>query len=341
MEGNIYINGLIGSLPNEVGVELIDVIQQVKKQTDLTSLSVHINSEGGVVNVGFDIYHYLKSLNIPITTIGSGMVASIATVIFMAGNRRILKDNTRFMIHLPMGGVEGTSDEIANYALDVKNTEKKIVDFYKKELDTTEEAIRPLLNNKTWLNDSQLDSLGFTTEIRMPVVAKAYIENNNNNHKNKDMTENDKGFFMGLFDAFHKKNKGIVNLNLTDANGTAVVFPDLNEGDKPKVGDKATIEDKPAEGEVLIDSLTYVFASGVISEIKEMSADDSEEMKALKAENESLKEQLTTANANKENILQDVVNLKKQITSRFDFEDKKEIKEKELEAPTKRQLLKD
>lgn len=340
MEGNIYINGLIGSLPNEIGVELIDVIQQVKKQMDLTSLNVHINSEGGVVNVGFDIYHYLKSLNIPITTIGSGMVASIATVIFMAGNRRILKDNTRFMIHLPMGGVEGTSDEIANYALDVKNTEKKIVDFYKKELDITEEAIRPLLNNETWLNDSQLDSLGFTTEIRMPVVAKAYIENNNN-HKNKDMTENDKGFFMGLFDAFHKKNKTIVNLNLTDANGTAVVFPDLNEGDMPKVGDKATIEDKPAEGEVMIDGVHYVFVAGVISEIKEMPADDSEEMKALKAENESLKEQLTTANASNETILQDVVNLKKQITSRFDFEDKKENKTEELEAPTKRKLLKD
>lgn len=339
MEGNIYINGLIGSLPNEIGVELIDVIQQVKKQTDLTSLNVHINSEGGVVNVGFDIYHYLKSLNIPITTVGSGMVASIATVIFMAGDRRILKDNTRFMIHLPMGGVEGTSDEIASYALDVKNTEKRIVDFYKKELDITEEAIRPLLNNETWLNDSQLDSLNFTTEIRMPVMARAYM--NNNNLKNEDMTENDKGFFMGLFDAFSKKNQKVVNLNLTDANGVAVVFPDLNEGDKPKVGDKATIEDKPAEGEVMIDGVDYVFVGGLISEIKEKTADDSEEMKALKAENESLKEQLTTAVANKETILQDVVNLKKQITSRFEFEDKKEIKTEELEAPTKRKLFKD
>ena len=339
MEGNIYINGLIGSLPNEVGVELIDVIQQVKKQTDLTSLNVHINSEGGVVNVGFDIYNYIKSLNIPITTIGSGLVASIATVIFMAGNRRILKDNTRFMIHLPMGGVEGTSDEIADYAIDVKNTEKKIIDFYKKELDITEEAIRPLLNNETWLNDSQLDSLGFTTEIRMPVVAKAYI--NNNNQNNNDMTENDKGFFTGLFTAFYKKNQ-IVGLNLTDANGATVVFSELNDGDKPKVGDKATIEHKPADGEVLIDGVTYVFTSGVISEIKEAAGEeDSEEMKALKLENESLRSQLAVVNLSNENIVKDVIELKKQITSRFDFEDKKEIKEKELEVPTKRKLLKD
>ena len=101
MTGNIYISGQIGSFDGTPGIELIDVVSQVKKQPKATAFNVHINSEGGLVDVGFDIYHYLKSLGKPITTIGSGIVASIATVIFMAGSKRLIRENTPFMIHLP------------------------------------------------------------------------------------------------------------------------------------------------------------------------------------------------------------------------------------------------
>src|SRR5690554_1118295 len=106
MTGKIYINGLIGSDEREKGVELVDVIAQVRKQPNASSFNVYINSEGGSLNIGFDIYNYLKSLGLPITTIGTGMVASIATVIFMAGQKRVVTPGTRFMIHFPMGGVK-------------------------------------------------------------------------------------------------------------------------------------------------------------------------------------------------------------------------------------------
>ena len=58
------------------------LFKQVKRQPEATRFDVYINSEGGLVDVGFDIYNYLRSLGLPITTIGSGMVASIATVNF-------------------------------------------------------------------------------------------------------------------------------------------------------------------------------------------------------------------------------------------------------------------
>src|SRR5690625_5103242 len=88
MNGNIYINGLIGTRLNEKGeveekgVELLDVILQVKNQPKAESFTVYINSPGGYVDVGFEIHDYLKSLGKPIKTVGQGMVASIATVIF-------------------------------------------------------------------------------------------------------------------------------------------------------------------------------------------------------------------------------------------------------------------
>jgi ATP-dependent protease ClpP protease subunit len=336
MEGNIYITGLIGSMPMEIGVELIDVIQQVKKQPEATSFNVHINSEGGVVDTGFDIYNYLKSLNLPITTIGSGLVASIATVIFMAGNSRILRDNTQFMIHLPMGEVGGTADEIENYVTSVRQAEKRLIDFYKKEINTTEEAIRPLLVNETWLTNEQALSLGFSTQANLPMVAKAYFNTNTNNNK---MTKEDKGFFTELINKILNKGQKIVNLDLTDANGVIVNFPDLMEGDIPKLGDSATVDGKPAEGDYLIDGITHVFVGGKITDIIEPMEDDAD-MQALKAENESLKEQLATSISNYDTIVNDVVSLKKQITSRFEFDGTKEAAKEKEEQTTKRQLLK-
>ena len=90
MTGNIYISGQIGTFDGTPGTELIDIVSQVKSQPKATAFNVHINSEGGLVDVGFDIYNYLKSLGKPITTIGSGIVASIATVIFMAGTKWLM-----------------------------------------------------------------------------------------------------------------------------------------------------------------------------------------------------------------------------------------------------------
>jgi ATP-dependent Clp protease protease subunit len=350
MEGNIYITGLIGSMPLEVGVELIDVIQQVKKQPQATSFTVHINSEGGVVDTGFDIYNYLRSLQLPIKTVGSGLVASIATVIFMAGDTRILREGTQFMIHLPMGGAEGTADQVEAYANEIRNAEKKLIDFYKKATNTTDEAIRPLLVNETWLTNDQAINLGFATIENLPMVAVAYFKSNSTINTNK-MTKEDKSFIENLFaPVLALIKKPIVNITVTDADGIVIDFAELVEGDIPKVDDVATIDGNPADGEFLMpDGSAIVFAAGVVVEVKEAAAegaDGSEDMQALKDENARLQQELLTANASNEanelavaNLEKEVVNIKKQITSKLDVESKKEPA-KVVEVSNKRTFLK-
>lgn len=325
MEGNIFITGLIGSLPIETGVELIDIISQVKKQPQATSFTVHINSEGGVVDTGFDIYNYLRSLNVPIKTVGSGLVASIATVIFMAGDTRILREGTQFMIHLPMGGIDGTADQMEAYSKEIRVAEKKLIDFYKNAINTTDEAIRPLLVNETWLSNEQALNLGFATIENMP-MAVAYFTNNLNT--NITMTEADKSWIETLFAPIKALiNKPITAITVTDANGVIIEFADLVEGDLPKVEDKATVDGQPAEGEFLQnDGTTYVFTAGSLVEIKDAAADseeDSVETKALKDENEALKAELATVTASFTALETSVTNLKKQITSKFEADSKK------------------
>jgi len=315
MTGNIYISGQIGTFDGTTGVALIDVVSQVKKQHEATAFNVHINSEGGLVDVGFDIYQYLKSLKKPITTIGSGIVASIATVIFMAGDKRQVRENTPFMIHLPWGGSMGTADELEQFADQLRAIEKKMVGFYTKALNVQEQAIMPLLKNETWLTGRQLAALGFTTSRQVKAAAKAFI--NPNSTMRGTFTDNDRHWMEGLFTKVLGKFKSahIFNKVVQDATGAELDFTDLPDDALIEVGATATVDGSPAEGEYLLpDGYTYVFTAGELTEIIEPEEDA--EAASLRTENKALKRQLNT-------IKSEVLALKRQVTSKFSVDSKK------------------
>lgn len=280
MVGKIYISGLIGSFGEEKGVELIDVISQVRKQPDATSYEVYINSEGGVVDTGFDIYNYLVSLGLPVTTIaggvkeenftGSRIVASIATVPFMAGSKRIIHPNTRFMIHAPMGSIElASAEEMQNRAEEIKKVEERISKFYSEQLNLGKEAISPLLKKDTWINPEQLDSLGFTTKDNsLQLVARVTVKNELKT--NKKMS---KGKLQAFLDFI--KGREIVNKMIFSADQKEINFPELADDAPIEVGAKANYDGQPAEGEITgADGKVYVFSSGILSEIKDPAAEE-------------------------------------------------------------------
>lgn len=335
MIGNIYISGQIGTFDGATGVELIDVISQVKKQPEALSFNVHINSEGGLVDVGFDIYEYLISLGKPITTIGSGIVASIATVIFMSGTIRQVRENTPFMIHLPWGGSMGTADELEQFAEELRTIEKKMVGFYKKVLDLEEAAIIPLLKNETWLTPDQLTGLGFTTSAPVMAVAKTALKKVNiNNNDKMNLTDKDLNAFEKMFEKVlgKFKKKEILNKIVQDANGASIDFTDLPDDGVIEVGQMATIDGSPAEGEhVMPDGFTYVFVAGELTEIKpavEESELDVANARIAELESELEQSIATTVAAEQKvtDIQNDVVALKKQVMSKFKIDNKKEPK---------------
>lgn len=329
--GNIYINGLIGTIRDndgfivEQGIELVDVIHQVSKINSPISLNVYINSPGGIVETGFQIFDYLKSLQIPITTVGLDQVASIATVIFMAGDVRKYKKTTDFLVHLPMINVNGhiNTKDANNIVKELEVINNQLVNFYKKVTSLTSDALLPLLSNETTLTIEQGIALGFATEEYTTPQAVAYI-----NHKKNEMTNEDKSWIENLFtnavNVFGKKpekkemrflalkkSSAIVCLDATDANGAIINFPDLADDATPVVGDKATIDAMPAEGEYLMpNGQTFVFIKGELTQIVEEAVDNTngEEIATLTAEIERLKLESTNQ----------ITNLKSQIFAKFE-----------------------
>ena len=73
--------------------------QIVNDQQRFDSLILLMNSTGGPLDDGFSLYGFLKSLPIKVTTVNTGLIASIANVPFLAGEYRIACPHARFHFH--------------------------------------------------------------------------------------------------------------------------------------------------------------------------------------------------------------------------------------------------
>lgn len=89
------INGDINTQVYEKFLKFVDDVIR----SDTKEVVIIIDSNGGEITYGFAIYDILMALDIEITTIAIGKCRSIATVIFAAGDKRLITNNCYFLIH--------------------------------------------------------------------------------------------------------------------------------------------------------------------------------------------------------------------------------------------------
>lgn len=320
--GTVDIIGVIGDITNDPTFKegtrfttFLDVVRQVEAQKDAEKFLISIDSPGGYVEDGDEIYNYLKSIQKPIKTFARSVCASMATKLFMVGQQRVIHEGCEFMIHNPWGNTSGDAGEIENYASELRRMEKKFIDFYSETTGTSKEAIKPLMNKETVLTAQQAVELGFATEIFNNEL-KAVAILNKSTMADKALTKDEA---KSLLDSFGEKLKNLFNpdkpkmIVVQDVNGVEIEFPDVAEGETPVVGATATVDGSPAEGEYTTpDGVTHVFEGGVLQEIKEPEAEEDDEMAKLKEENENLKQQLEAINAKAEESEKEIQNYKRE-----------------------------
>jgi ATP-dependent Clp protease, protease subunit len=316
---NLYLNG-------EVGYEMN--LENIQKNWNDKTTDVYINSIGGDVWAGIAIYNFLKEKQI--TTHTNGVVASIASIIFLAGKKRIVNQYDDFLIHLPMTSVFGNTQDIDVVKNDLKNIENKLAKIYESETSMTFEMAIEQMKKEEFVTPDWLVENGFANEIyEFKAVAK--IINNNQNQKMTEFSDDQKSWFEQFFTKIENALKPKVkNLLVQDGTGTEIDFYELEADATPKVGDKAKVNNENANGEFVMPSGdTYVFESGVLTEIK-----TAEDVEALKAEIENLKGQLTekenaiTNSASEfENKLQGLrIEFENKLKSDFNYDPKSEPK---------------
>lgn len=291
--GQINIVGSIGGFE----VTLQNVMEQVKSIGNVDEYLVIINSAGGEVFEGYAIYNYLLSLNKPLTTRGVGIVASIATVIFLAGKKRQLYNTTQFLIHNPWSMGEGDATEFIRKAEELRVIENNLIDFYHQQTGVDNSTIQDLMNEDKFITSETALELKFATEILSPVKAFATFKNQN---KNKNQMSKIGKIFKQAFAEL--KNAGVV-LNETIMTKDGQELEVTMSGSTIAVGDEVMEDGQPAEGSYqLADGTEIECKGGIVTTIIQPSASvdepsNSTELEILNAKKSELEEQVANLTA--------------------------------------------
>ena len=91
-------------------------------------INVYINSPGGSVYAGLGIYDTMQFISSDVATICTGMAASMAAVLLVAGKegKRSALPHSRVMIHQPLGGVQGQASDIEIEAREIQKLKKEL-----------------------------------------------------------------------------------------------------------------------------------------------------------------------------------------------------------------------
>lgn len=128
-------------------------------------IEVEINSGGGSVFAGSEIYTALKSYKGNVIVKIVGLAASAASVIAMAGNKVMMSPTAQIMIHNVSSRAEGDYRDMEHTADVLKNADNTIANAYKIKTGKTQEELLALMDKETWMTADKAKELGFVDEI--------------------------------------------------------------------------------------------------------------------------------------------------------------------------------
>jgi ATP-dependent Clp protease protease subunit len=164
-EADIYIFGDITSwewLENDVSSY---TLSKELQGLDVDTINIHINSYGGEVAEGLAIYNMLRNHKAKIKTFCEGFACSIASVIFMAGDERIMNNASLLMIHNAWMYTAGNAEQLRKDANDLDIITQASINAYMERISITEEDLKALLDAETWLLPADALEKGFATSI--------------------------------------------------------------------------------------------------------------------------------------------------------------------------------
>ena len=112
-----------GQVDDASAKHVIDRLLYLDLQNN-NEIQLVINSPGGYVTSGFAIYDTIKSLKSPVSTVCSGLAASMGSILLSAGakGRRFMQPHAQVMIHQPSGGARGQASNIEIQAREIIKT---------------------------------------------------------------------------------------------------------------------------------------------------------------------------------------------------------------------------
>ena len=130
-------------------------------------ISLYINSPGGSVYAGYGIYDTMQFIGSSVNTICTGMAASMAAVLLVAGTqgKRSALKHSRVMIHQPLGGAQGQASDIEITAREILKIKKEIYTIISEHSGQTYEKVLQDGDRDFWMNAEEAKEYGMVDQV--------------------------------------------------------------------------------------------------------------------------------------------------------------------------------
>ena len=130
-------------------------------------VSIYINSPGGSVYAGLGIYDTMQYISSDVATICTGMAASMAAVLLVAGTqgKRFALRHSRVMIHQPMGGAQGQASDIEITAREIQKLKKELYHIIADHSGQPFEKVERDSDRDYWMTADEAKEYGMIDEV--------------------------------------------------------------------------------------------------------------------------------------------------------------------------------
>ena len=127
---------------------------------EVKPIKLHINSGGGTVSDGFGLINTMRTIKSDVITIAQSQVCSMATMIYIAGNKRWAYDNSVFMFHDMASGIIDYSAKIEDRANFLKKNWQLLLKHMKKYTKLTNDQIIQSRHGELWIVGKEAKKMG-------------------------------------------------------------------------------------------------------------------------------------------------------------------------------------
>ena len=130
-------------------------------------ISIYINSPGGSVYAGLGIYDTMQFIQSPVATICTGMAASMAAVLLVAGTegKRSALPHSRVMIHQPLGGAQGQASDIEITAREIMKLKKELYTIISEHSHTDFDKVWADSDRDYWMTAEEAKEYGMIDRV--------------------------------------------------------------------------------------------------------------------------------------------------------------------------------
>ena len=130
-------------------------------------VSIYINSPGGMVYAGLGIYDTMQYISSDVSTICTGMAASMAAVLLVAGEKgkRFALKHSRVMIHQPLGGAQGQASDIEITAREILKLKKELYDIISAHSGQPFEKVEANSDRDYWMTAKEAMEYGMIDKV--------------------------------------------------------------------------------------------------------------------------------------------------------------------------------